>query len=61
LLTKHINAIPDQGIYDRVTTNIKDDALTAGLEGQLRDLLQKNGLLGNEAWKAQALKWKNIN
>jgi hypothetical protein len=61
LLTKQINAIPDQGVYDRVTTNIKDDALTAGLEGQLRDLLQKNGLLGNEAWKTQAVKLKNIN
>ena len=31
LLTKQINAIPDQGVYDKVTTNIKDDALTAGL------------------------------
>ena len=61
LLTKQINAIPDQGVYDRVTTNIKDDAITAGLEGQLRDLLQKNGLLGTEAWKAQAAKLKNIN
>ena len=61
LLTKQINAIPDQGVYDRVTTNIKDDALTAGLEKQLRDLLQKNGLLGNEAWKNQSVKLKNIN
>jgi hypothetical protein len=56
LLTKQINAIPDQGIYDRVTSNIKDDAMTAGLEEQLRDLLQKNGLLGNDNWKAKALK-----
>jgi hypothetical protein len=56
LLTKQINAIPDQGIYDRVTSNIKDDAMTAGLEAQLRDLLQKNGLLGNDNWKAKALK-----
>ena len=56
LLTKQINAIPDQGIYDRVTANIKDDAMTAGLEEQLRDLLQKNGLLGNDNWKAKALK-----
>jgi hypothetical protein len=61
LLTKQINAIPDQGVYDRVTTNIKDDALTAGLEAQLRDLLQKNGLLGNEAWKTQTVKSKNMN
>ena len=61
LLTKHINAIPNQSVYDEVTANIKDDALTAGLEGHLRIFLQKNGLLGSEAWKAQVLKSKNIN
>ena len=33
--------------------------MTAGLEEQLRDLLQKNGLLGNDNWKAKALKLKN--
>ena len=59
LLTKHINGIPDQGVYDQVTTQIKDDALTAGLEGQLRDLLQKNGLLGNNSWKAKITKIVN--
>ena len=61
LLTKQINAIPDQNIYDRVTSNIKDDAMTAGLEGDLRDLLQKNGLLGNDSWKAKAMNTKNNN
>jgi hypothetical protein len=61
LLTKQINAIPDQNIYDRVTTNIKDDAMTAGLEGDLRDLLQKNGLLGNDSWKTKSMNLKNIN
>ena len=59
LLTKHINGIPDQGVYDQVTTEIKDDALTAGLEGQLRELLQKNGLLGNDSWKAKTMKLGN--
>jgi hypothetical protein len=59
LLTKHINGIPDQHIYDSVTANIKNDALTAGLEGQLRDLLEKNGLLGVSDWKTQAAKLKN--
>jgi hypothetical protein len=53
LLTKQINAIPDQNVYDHVTSNIKNDAMTAGLEGQLRDLLQKNGLLGNDNWKTK--------
>jgi hypothetical protein len=56
LLTKQINAIPDQGVYDQVTAKIKDDAMTAGLEEQLRELLQKNGLLGNDNWKAKAMK-----
>ena len=51
LLTKHINAIPDQRVYDTVTTNIKSDAMTAGLEGDLRNLLAKNGLLGEAGWK----------
>ncbi|MDP9040366.1 MAG: hypothetical protein M3N30_00185 [Bacteroidota bacterium] len=59
LLTKHINGIPDQNIYDTVTANIKNDALTIGLEGQLRDLLAKNGLLGTDDWKSQASKVKN--
>ncbi len=59
LLTKHINGIPDQNIYDTVTANIKNDALTIGLEGQLRDLLAKNGLLGTDDWKSQASKIKN--
>jgi hypothetical protein len=58
LLTKHINAIPDQHIYDNVTRNIKNDAMTAGLETQLRDLLEKNGLLGENAWKATVAKMK---
>ena len=61
LLTKHINGIPDQNVYDQVTSRIKDDALTAGLEGQLRDLLQKNGLLGNDSWKIKTQKLKSNN
>jgi hypothetical protein len=60
LLTKQINGIPDQNIYDTVTANIKNDALTVGLEGQLRDLLAKNGLLGTDNWKSQAGKLKTF-
>jgi hypothetical protein len=59
LLTKHISAIPDQQIYDEVTRNIKNDAMTAGLESQLRDLLGKNGLLGENAWRATIAKMKS--
>jgi hypothetical protein len=51
LLTKHINAIPDQEVYDTVASNIKNDAMTAGLESDLRDVLSKNGLLGTAGWR----------
>jgi hypothetical protein len=51
LLTKQINGIPDQQVYDTVTRNIKSDAMTAGLEEPLRGLLAKNGLLGAANWK----------
>ncbi len=60
LLTKHINAIPDQNIYDGVTAKIKDDALTAGLEGQLRDLLMKNGLIGSSNWESHVAKFNQV-
>jgi hypothetical protein len=59
LLTKHINTIPDQKIYDRVTSDIKEDAIVAGLESHLRDLLRMNNLLGENAWKVQAEKMRN--
>jgi DNA-binding ferritin-like protein (Dps family) len=53
LLTKHINKIPDQQIYDKVTSNIKDEAISTGLEPGLRKILRDNGLLGNENWKSK--------
>jgi hypothetical protein len=59
LLTKHINQIPDQKIYNSVTSKIKDDAMTAGVESWLRDLLNKNGMLGEDPWKTQFQKMSN--
>ncbi len=53
LLTKHINDIPDQDVYDHVTKNIKSDAVTSGLEPSLRKILQANGLLNDGTWKAK--------
>jgi len=50
LLTKHINDIPDRDVYDHVTRNIKDDAVTAGLEPSLRKILGANGLLNTGTW-----------
>lgn len=45
ILTKNIDNIQDQAVYNNVTRNIKSDAMTAGLEGKLRNLLNDNGLL----------------
>jgi hypothetical protein len=53
LLTKHINNIPNQGIYDSVTSKIKNDAVDAGLEPRLRKILSANGLTGDTNWKKQ--------
>ena len=56
LLTKQINDIPDKQVYDNVTSKIKDEAITAGIEPNLRKVLTKNGLLGKDAWeKRQAV------
>ncbi|HEY2582908.1 MAG TPA: hypothetical protein VGI43_13930 [Mucilaginibacter sp.] len=56
MLTKHINAIPDQQIYDKVTSDIKDEAISNGLEPDLRKILQANGLLGNKNWNSKIRK-----
>ncbi len=48
ILTKQIDRIPDKRLYETVTGEIKSDAMTAGLEGQLRDLLSENGLLHSD-------------
>ena len=53
MLTKHINKIPDQQVYDKVTSSIKDEAISTGLEPQLRKVLQANGLLGNQSWNSK--------
>jgi len=50
LLTKHIHSIPDQKVYDTVTAKIKDDAVSAGLEPDLRKILKENGLIGDNNW-----------
>ena len=47
IVTKHVHDIPDQNIYDEVTSQIKRDTITAGIEPDLRALLAKNGLISN--------------
>jgi hypothetical protein len=51
VLTKHINDIPDKQVYNLVTSRIKDEAITTGIEPQLRKVLDRNGLLGKDAWE----------
>lgn len=59
LLSKQINQIPDQKVYDYVTSKIKDEAISTGLEPDLRSLLNKNGMLGDDSWKSYVQKAKN--
>jgi len=51
LLASHVNAIPDRQIYEQVTARIKENAVTTGVEPVLRDILDKNHLLGTASWK----------
>jgi hypothetical protein len=51
IIAKQIHDIPDQHIYDQVTAKIKQDSIATGLEPDLRDLLQKNGLIGDTSYK----------
>jgi len=51
LLASHVNAIPDRQIYEQLTARIKENAVTTGVEPALRDILDKNHLLGTASWK----------
>lgn len=56
VLTSQIHALPDQQAYDTLTSNIKEKAIVAGVEPDLRKVLEKNGLLGTESrenWQAK--------
>lgn len=50
IVAKQVHDIPDQNVYDKVTGKIKDQATSAGLESDLRDVLNKNGLLNTNDW-----------
>lgn len=50
VLSKHINEIPDQKIFDQITSNIKKETVPGLLEPTLRKVLEKNGMLGSESW-----------
>ena len=50
LLAKQIHNISNQGVYDNVTSKIKNEAITTGLEPHLRKILNANGLIGNPNW-----------
>jgi hypothetical protein len=51
LLASQVNAIPDRQIYDQLTANIKQSAVTTGVEPALRKILDENHLLGEVSWK----------
>jgi hypothetical protein len=49
LLTNQIHNIPDEKQFEAVKTSISTKAKESGLEKQLRELLDKQGLLGDQA------------
>ena len=51
IIAKQVHDIPDQHIYDQVTAKIKQDSVATGLEPDLRNLLAKNGLIGDTSYK----------
>ncbi|HEY4334578.1 MAG TPA: hypothetical protein VGM89_01740 [Puia sp.] len=51
IIAKQVHDIPDQHIYDQVTARIKQDSVATGLEPTLRNLLAKNGLIGDTSYK----------
>jgi len=51
IIAKQVHDIPDQNIYDQVTAKIKQDSVATGVEPALRDLLAKNGLIGDTSYK----------
>jgi hypothetical protein len=56
VVASQIYAIPDQHAYDDLTSRIKEKAAIAGVEPDLRKMLQENGLLGKESresWQAK--------
>lgn len=56
VLLKHINEIPDQKIFDQITSNIKKETVPGLLEPTLRKVLERNGMLGKNSWDIQAAK-----
>ena len=53
-LTFQIHQIPDQNAYDELVRRIQRSAQEAGLEPQLRKILNRQGILGKEGWRSAA-------
>lgn len=51
VLAQQIHEVPDQGIYDDLTSRIQRRAQEEGLEPTLRKTLAAHGLLGAEKWR----------
>jgi hypothetical protein len=59
LLTSQIQTIPNQTVYDDLTSKIKDNAVKSGVEPVLRKVLSENGMLGKESWETLQRKKQN--
>ena len=60
VLTSQINSIPDQRVYDDLTSLIKERAVEHGVEPSLRKMLHENGLMGKESWEINELKKRRL-
>jgi hypothetical protein len=54
VVTTQIHGIPLRAAYDELTARISQKAKEAGVEGDLRERLKKNSLLGRENWRTPA-------
>jgi len=55
ILAGKIDEIPDQQVYDQLTTDIRSRAVEEGLEPTLKDVLNEYGLTASEAWKKRQM------
>jgi hypothetical protein len=60
LISTEIHMMPNQQNYDELTTRIRQNALNKGLEGQLKNILIKQDMWGEEPWQKHLKKIGDI-
>ncbi len=54
VLSMQIHNIPDQKLYDELTSRIQQKAKENKVEPQLREILAEQGILGKESWNSKS-------